>query len=56
MPVPEARELLAAAVRDAQTAIESSAFALGARLFAGNPEEMADLWLKWWKIWRAQIG
>lgn len=53
---PEAREALAAAVRDAQTAIESSAFALGARLFAGNPEEMADLWLKWWKIWRAQIG
>ena len=40
----------------ASLAIEATAFPLGARLFAGDPEEMADLWLKWWKIWRAQLG
>jgi len=32
------------------------AFPLGARLFAGEPEEIADLWVKWWKVWRAQLG
>lgn len=53
---PEAQQLVTALARDAQQAIEATAFPLGARLFAGDPEEMADLWLKWWKIWRAQLG
>lgn len=53
---PEARQAVTALARDAQQAIEATTFPLGARLFAGDPEEMADLWLKWWKIWRAQLG
>lgn len=53
---PDARQAVSALARDAQQAIEATAFPLGARLFAGDPEEMADLWLKWWKIWRAQLG
>lgn len=53
---PEVRQAITALARDAQQAIEATAFPLGARIFAGDPEDMADLWLKWWKIWRAQIG
>lgn len=52
----DARDLITARARDAQMAIEATAFPLGARLFAGDPEEMADLWLKWWKVWRAQVA
>ena len=53
---PEAADLLTARIQDAQTGIEAMAFPLGARLFAGEPEEIADLWVKWWKVWRAQLG
>lgn len=51
---PEARADLLTRATEAQQALESTSFALGARLFAGNPEEMADLWLRWWKAWRAE--
>lgn len=52
----DTRTLLADRSREARQAIEATAFPLGARLFAGDPEEMADLWIKWWKIWLSQIG
>lgn len=53
---PEARALLATETEAARRGIEAAAFPMGARLFAGDPEEMADLWVKWWRIWRAQMG
>jgi CHAD domain-containing protein len=40
-------------IADAQTEIEARAFPHGARLFAGEPEAMADLWVRWWRLWRA---
>lgn len=51
---PACTDLIARA-REAQAAIEGTAFALGARLYAGDPDDMAALWLRWWKIWRAQV-
>lgn len=53
---PEARAALQAELLTASLAIESAAYPLGARLFAGDPEEMAELWVRWWRIWRAQMG
>ena len=53
---PDLRAHLAARLTEAQTGIEAAAFPLGARLFAGDPEQVADLWVKWWKLWRAQIS
>ncbi|WP_151718550.1 CHAD domain-containing protein [Gemmobacter serpentinus] len=53
--VPSLRESLAARITDAQAGIEAAAFPLGARLLAGDPEEMAELWVKWWRLWRAQL-
>lgn len=50
------RETLMARILEAQTALETRAFPLGARLLAGDPEEVAEQWVKWWKIWRAQLG
>lgn len=50
------RETLTARILEAQTALETRAFPLGARLLAGDPEEVAEQWVKWWKIWRAQVG
>lgn len=53
---PEARDALLPRIAEAQTGIEAAAFPLGARLFAGDPDEMAALWVKWWKLWRAQMA
>ncbi|GHC19065.1 CHAD domain-containing protein [Gemmobacter nanjingensis] len=53
---PEARETVATRCREAQLGIEVEAYPLGARLFAGDPEEMAALWVKWWRLWRAQVA
>ncbi len=39
--------------QEAQRQIEAAAFATGQRLFAGDPQALADLWVRWWKIWRA---
>lgn len=54
--LPEAsRDGLAALqerVSAAQATIEAQAFDLGHRLFAGDPDEMAALWLDWRKVWR----
>lgn len=41
-------------VLQAQTAIAATAFPLGARLFAGDPDAITRQWLSWWKTWRAQ--
>jgi CHAD domain-containing protein len=48
-----ARVLLATRVAAAQAMIEDRAFPLGQRLFAGDPDAMARLWVRWWKIWRS---
>ncbi len=53
---PPLRETLMARILEAQTALETRAFPMGARLLAGDPEEVAEQWVKWWKIWRAQLG
>jgi CHAD domain-containing protein len=43
-------------ITEAQTAIASTAFPLGARLFAGDADEIARQWLSWWKSWRSQAA
>ncbi|MDR0807910.1 MAG: CHAD domain-containing protein [Gemmobacter sp.] len=53
---PEARVTIAERSSEAMLALEAEAFPLGARLFAGDPEEMASLWVKWWRLWRAQVA
>lgn len=35
-----------------QREIEARVFPLGRRLFAGDPEATAGLWVSWWKLWR----
>lgn len=51
--VPDlARHLLDARLRDAQTRIEAEAHPLSARLFAGDPDEVAALWVDWRRVWR----
>ena len=55
LPAP-LRDMLTNRITEAQTALETRAFPLGARLLAGDPEEVAEQWVKWWKIWRAQVG
>lgn len=54
LPAP-LRDMLTNRITEAQTALETRAFPLGARLLAGDPEEVAEQWVKWWKIWRAQV-
>lgn len=50
--VPDlARRMLDARLRDAQARIEAQAFPLGARLFAGDPDAVAALWLDWRRSW-----
>ncbi len=53
---PEARAFIAGRTAEAMLALEAEAFPLGARLFAGDPGEMAALWVKWWRLWRAQVA
>lgn len=50
----EVFEDLATRAADARHALEAQAFGLGARLFAGDPDEMADLWIRWWRLWRTE--
>lgn len=52
---PALRATLLPRLTEAQAGIEAAVFPLGARLLAGDPEEIADLWVKWWRIWRAQL-
>jgi CHAD domain-containing protein len=40
----------------ARQEIESHVFAEGRRLFAGDPKEMARLWVRWWTLWRDQAA
>ncbi|MCA3446488.1 MAG: CHAD domain-containing protein [Rhodobacter sp.] len=40
----------------AQQEIEAHVFAEGRRLFAGDPEAMAQLWGRWWLLWRDQAA
>jgi CHAD domain-containing protein len=47
----EATLPLHALIRAAQAEIERQAFPQGARLFAGEPKAMADLWVAWWRAW-----
>jgi CHAD domain-containing protein len=50
-----ARDELAQRIAEAQSSIEAKTFAMGARLFAGDPEEIARQWVTWWKCWRDQV-
>ncbi|MGL4237701.1 hypothetical protein, partial [Tabrizicola sp.] len=50
MPDP-ARQMLDARLSDAQEKLETEAFALSDRLFAGDPDDVAALWLEWRKVW-----
>jgi CHAD domain-containing protein len=47
-----ARRLLDARIRDTQSGIEAEAFPLGARLLAGDPQEVAALWIDWRRVSR----
>ena len=40
----------------AQQEIEAHVFPEGRRLFAGDPEAMAQLWGRWWLLWRDQAA
>ena len=48
------RRLMDSCRRDAQTRIEAEAFPLSARLFAGDPDEVAALWVDWRRVWRGK--
>lgn len=53
--VPEdLRADLRTRIAEAQDAIAATAFPLSARLFAGDPDAIADQWVGWWKTWRRQ--
>lgn len=49
-----ARHMLDARLGDARSKIEAEAFPLSARLFAGDPDEVAALWVDWYRVWRGQ--
>lgn len=51
---PPARRLLAAAIDDVRMRITETAFPASARLFAGDPEEVADLWVDLWRVWQGR--
>jgi CHAD domain-containing protein len=48
----DAEGLLAARAHAAQSEIEARVFAEGRRLLAGDPADVADLWVAWWRLWR----
>jgi CHAD domain-containing protein len=48
--------LLDSSCREAQARIEAEAFPLSARLFAGDPDEVAALWVDWRRVWRGKDG
>lgn len=52
-PLPAALCLTAdTRAAEAQTALADDAFALGARLLAGDPGAVAAQWVEWWQLWR----
>ena len=51
----EARCLLDAAIDSARTRIADAAFPTAARLFAGDPDDVAALWVDWRKVWRRKV-
>jgi CHAD domain-containing protein len=51
-----ARRMLDARARDAQARLEAEAFPLSARLFAGNPNDAAALWVDWRRVWQGKVG
>jgi CHAD domain-containing protein len=53
---PDAATLFRDQARAMQQQIEARVFPAGRRLFAGEPEAMADLWLDWWVLWRDQAA
>lgn len=44
--------LVAQQAETAQQAIEAHVFTEGHRLLAGDPAEVAALWVAWWRLWR----
>jgi CHAD domain-containing protein len=48
------RDQIAERAESARLSLESVAFPLGARMFAGDADDMAAQWLRWWKLWRAE--
>jgi hypothetical protein len=52
----QARNLLDTRLEQAQARIMDEAFPLGDRLFAGNPDKVAALWLDWLRVWRRADG
>jgi CHAD domain-containing protein len=50
------RRLLGSSLRDAQARIEAEAFPLSALLFAGDPDEVAALWVDWRRVWLGKAG
>jgi CHAD domain-containing protein len=51
-----ARRMLDARLRDAQAKLEAEAFPLGARLFAGDPDDVAALWVDWRRVWQGKAA
>lgn len=49
-----ARRMLDAKITEARSAIEDAAFPLAARMFAGDPDDVAALWVDWRAVWRGQ--
>jgi CHAD domain-containing protein len=49
---PERRAELVTLATERIAALEGEAFAIGKRLFAPSPDELADDWAKKWKAWR----
>ncbi len=49
-----ARRMLDARLRDTQAKLEAETFPLSARLFAGDPEDVAALWVDWRRVWRGE--
>ena len=52
----QAEDLFNRTADAARRDIESHVFAEGRRLFAGDPKEMARLWVRWWMLWRDQAA
>ncbi len=51
---PNGQGLLALRITGEAAAIEAQCFPLGRRLFAGDPDAMAKVWVDWWRLWRDQ--
>ncbi|MEY3309274.1 MAG: hypothetical protein RLZZ413_3312 [Pseudomonadota bacterium] len=52
----KAEALFNRTARAAQREIEAQVFGEGRRLFAGDPKAMAELWGRWWALWRDQAA